>query len=86
MTREERIDDMLMRYGECCTKTVAARILGRGVRYITSMLDDGRLSTACAGKMVDVRSIAEYVTAPAESEEKGRIERMKRKYATDWAV
>ena len=82
MTREERIDDMLMRYGECCTRKVAARILGRCVRTVDGMLKDGRLATACAGNMVDVRSIAEYVTEPKRAEAIGRANRR----GVRWAV
>lgn len=81
-----RLDDMLNRYGECCTKVAAARILGRSVTTIRSMLDDGRLNTCCGGSMVDMRSIAAYIEAPAAADAKARIEKFKLKHNSEWAV
>lgn len=60
----ERLNDMLERYGECCTQIKAAKILGRHENTIADMLKDGRLKRACAGSMVDVRSICEYIETP----------------------
>ena len=86
MTKNERLEDMLDRYGEVCKRTVAAKVLGVSAPTITQMLKDGRIRTACAGAMVDVRSIAEYVMAPEEKEEAARIERIKQRRGTRWAV
>lgn len=61
-----RLDDMLTRYGECVTVAAATRIMGRSRGTVRRMLDDGRIMWACAGTMVDVRSIAEYIEAPAQ--------------------
>lgn len=61
-----RLDDMLTRYGECVTVAAATRIMGRSRGTVRRMLDDGRIRWACAGTMVDVRSIAEYIEAPAQ--------------------
>ena len=77
----DRLTDMLERYGEVCTRTVAARILGCSVGKVKAMLHDGRLALACAGTMVDVRSIAEYITRPAQADELARQRRRGRKWA-----
>ena len=63
-----RLDDMLTRYGECVTVAAATRIMGRSRGTVRRMLDDGRIRWACAGTMVDVRSIAEYIEAPAQAD------------------
>ena len=81
MTPNDRLDDMLSRYGEVCTRVAAARILGCSTGKIKAMLTDGRLETACGGTMVDVRSIAEYITAPAAAEFEARKRRSGRKWA-----
>lgn len=57
-----RLDDMLERYGECCTQARAAQILSKSPRTIYRMLEDGRLRRI--GTDVDVRSIAEYLENP----------------------
>lgn len=82
MTPNDRLNDMLVRYGEVCTKAEAARILGRTPKTIRAMLADGRLSEACAGSMVDVRSIAAYITAPKKADFEARVRRSGR----EWAV
>lgn len=82
MTPNDRLNDMLDRYGEVCTKTQAARILGRSPKTVRVMLTDGRLEAACAGEMVDVRSIAAYITAPRQSDFEARVRRSGR----EWAV
>ena len=45
MTLDERIDDMLGRYGEVCTKAQASKIMGCSYYKIRAMLEDGRLKT-----------------------------------------
>ena len=77
-----RLSDMLDRYGEVATRAQSARILGCSVSKIRMMLLDGRLSTACAGTMVDVRSIAAYIERPAEIDQITRD----RKAGRAWAV
>ena len=77
----DRLTDMLERYGEVCTRTVAARILGCSTGKIRCMLQDGRLALVCGGEMVDVRSIAEYITRPAQADELARQRRKGRKWA-----
>ena len=67
-----RMDDMLTRYGECVTVAAAARIMGRSRRTVQRMLDDGRMRWACAGTMVDVRSMAEYIESPAPADRRAR--------------
>ncbi len=70
-----RMEDMIKRYGECVTVAAAARIMGRSRQTVQRMLDDGRLRRVCRGTMVDVRSIAEYIEAPAEADGKARLDR-----------
>ena len=77
----DRVTDMLERYGEVCTRVAAARILGCSTGKIRCMLQDGRLALACGGEMVDVRSIAEYITRPAQADELARQRKMGRKWA-----
>lgn len=86
MTQAERTDDMLGRYGEVCTKVQASKIMGCSYYKIRAMLEDGRLKAACAGSMVDVRSMAEYICAPSTAEETARKERLRKKLNTTWVV
>ena len=65
MEYHKRLDDMLERYGECCSQEKAAKILGKCSRTIRRMLDDGRLTLLNAG--VDVRSIASYMMNPGQN-------------------
>jgi len=59
-----RLDDMLERYGEVCTQRTAAKILGIDPRTIYTMLSDGRLRRS--GTRVDVRSLVEYIENPRQ--------------------
>lgn len=77
----DRMTDMLERYGEVCKRTVAAKILGCSTGKVKSMIQDGRLSLACGGEMVDVRSIAAYIEQPRQSDEMARQRRLGRKWA-----
>ena len=56
---DNRLDDMLARYGEVCQQKTAARILSVTPRTISRMMDDGRLRRV--GMHVDVRSICHYI-------------------------
>ena len=76
-----RMDDMLTRYGEVCKRSVAAKILGCRTGKIRNMIEDGRLALACEGTMVDVRSIAAYIEQPRQADELARQRRMGRKWA-----
>ena len=67
-----RMEDMIKRYGECVTVAAAARIMGRSRKTVMRMIDDGRIRWACAGTMVDVRSMAEYIEAPAQADRSAR--------------
>lgn len=77
----DRMTDMLERYGEVCTKAMAAKILGRCPQTIGVMLADGRLASACAGTMVDVRSIANYIEQPRAIDEVTRQRKLGRKWS-----
>lgn len=66
-----RMEDMIKRYGECVT-VAAARIMGRSRKTVKRMIDDGRMRWACAGTMVDVRSMAEYIESPAQADRRAR--------------
>ena len=57
-----REETMVERYGESVDKTVAARLLGVTRATVYAMLADGRICGACAGRRVDVRSIARYLS------------------------
>ena len=72
MTREE---EMVRQWGEVVSQTKAGRILSRHPNTVRAMIDDGRLQAACAGTMVDVRSIARYIEAPAAESRKARVRR-----------
>ena len=65
MTPQDRTAVLVQQYGECCALKTAALIISKSPRTIRRMIEDGRLSAACEGTMVDVRSIAAYVMAPA---------------------
>lgn len=86
MTNQERVDDMVKRYGEVCRRSHAAKILHCTSQKINAMLADGRLEWACAGTMVDVRSIAQYICQPKQAEFEARINRIKRRTGSRFAV
>lgn len=71
----DRMQDMVERYGETCTQATAGRVLSRSRDTIRKMLEDGRLRRACGGRMVDVRSIAEYIERPQEMDRQARVRR-----------
>lgn len=82
----DRTRIMVDLYGEVCTKTVAARILGRTLGTINVMLADGRISEACEGTMVDVRSLAHYIAAPAKEDFKARRRKQIEKTGCQWRL
>lgn len=57
--QNDRLNDMLERYGEVCTQKTAAKILSIAPRTVFTMLEQGRLRRI--GHRVEVRSIAEYL-------------------------
>lgn len=66
-----RLDDMLTRYGEVCQQKTAARILSVTPRTISRMMDDGRLRRV--GTHVDVRSICQYIENPVQMDFDARV-------------
>ena len=86
MSLEERTDMRVERYGEVCSRAQAARILGRDPKTVGKMIADGRIDDACAGSMVDVRSIARYIAEPKQVDNDARITRIKLKYNSEFAV
>lgn len=86
MTREERTDMMVKLYGEVCTRAEAGRILGRDPKTVGKMISDGRIDDACAGTMVDVRSIARYISQPKREDLESRKRKLKMKYNSQFAV
>ena len=82
MTAEERGKLMIREYGEACTQAQAARILNHSPATIARMVSEGRLEAACEGTRIDVRSIAEYIKAPAQK----NFEARQRKLGRRWAV
>jgi excisionase family DNA binding protein len=67
-----REDDLVLRFGEYVDKTAAAEILGVTRATIYAMLADGRIESACAGRRVDVRSIARYMNRSGSVRRRGR--------------
>lgn len=63
--RMRREEALVGQYGESVDKTVAAKMLGVTRATVYAMLADGRIAPACAGRRVDVRSIAGYLTQRA---------------------
>ena len=63
---------MVEKYGEACTRTVAAKVINVSPDTVAAMLKDGRLRPACGGLRVDVRSLADYI------ENRGEMDRMAR--------
>ena len=59
-----RLDDMLEKYGEICTQTTAAKILSVVPRTVSRMVREERLRGV--GHRVDVRSIVEYIENPQQ--------------------
>lgn len=62
MERARREEALVERYGESVDKTVAAKLLGVTRATVYAMLADGRIAGACAGRRVDVRSVARYLS------------------------
>lgn len=56
-----RMEEMLEKHGEVCTRTEAAEILRCHYNTVRALIGDGKLMTACQGSMVDVRSIVAYI-------------------------
>ena len=65
--QNNRLNDMLERYGEVCPQTVAAKILSIDPRTVFTMLEEGRLRRI--GHRVDVRSIVDYLENAAQINE-----------------
>lgn len=80
MTPMEREDLLVDRYGEVVNFTTAGKILGRSIKTVKAMLEDGRIDYACAGTSVDVRSIARYIMAPKQEDFKARVRKTGRKW------
>ena len=56
-----RMEELLEKYGEVCTRIEAGEILRCHYNTVAVMIRDGRLKRACQGRMVDVRSIVEFI-------------------------
>lgn len=56
-----RMEEMLEKHGEVCTRTEASEILRCHYNTVRALIMDGKLMTACQGNMVDVRSIVAYI-------------------------
>lgn len=61
--RPAKGEELVARYGEYVDKTGAAKILGVTRATVYAMLADGRITAACGGRRVDVRSIGRYMTS-----------------------
>lgn len=76
----EREFVMVAQYGEVVNFTTAGKILSRSIKTVKAMLDDGRIDYACAGTMVDVRSMARYIAAPKQEDFNARVRKSGRKW------
>lgn len=76
-SRPKRLDELLAKYGETCTITDAQRIVGCGYTLISEALEDGRISPACCGKRVDIRSLVEYIENRGEADRRAKINRLR---------
>lgn len=85
-TTDERAALMVEAYGEVCTRAKAAKLLSRSPNTIPGMVKDGRLDEACEGTMIDVRSIARYISNPKQEDEDARIRRLKLKHNSEFAI
>ena len=56
-----RMEELLEKYGEVCTRVEAGEILRCHYNTVRIMIQQGKLKCACQGRMVDVRSIVEYI-------------------------
>ena len=70
-----RLCRMIAMYGEACTKTVAARIVGCNTATICEMIRDGRINSACEGSKVDVASLAGYIDRKPMADHEARMRR-----------
>ena len=61
--RPTKSEELVARYGEYVDKTGAAKILGVTRATVYAMLSDGRITAACGGRRVDVRSIGKYMAS-----------------------
>lgn len=77
-----RLDDMLERYGECCSQMKAGRILGKSSRTIHRMMEDGRLRRI--GTDVDVRSIVWYLENPQQRDFDAKVSKKRPSSRTRW--
>lgn len=83
MTAEEREEYMVDRYGEAVTRTQAGKILGVSARTVDRRVTEGKLESVCGGVMIDVHSIAAYISEPAEQK---RRERTTRRTGSRYAI
>ena len=65
---DERTNELICNHGEFVDKTTAAQILGVTRQTIYALIADGRLQVGCAGKRVNVYSIAAYLCAKRKGE------------------
>lgn len=86
MSFEERADLLTGKYGECCRRSVAAKILDCSTGKIRNMIEDGRLELVCEGERIDVRSIARYMCKPKAADWEVKKKRIAEKYNSRWAV
>lgn len=72
---ETREKEMVERYGEVVNKKKAAEILDYHIITLNKLLEDGVIQYACAGKKVDVRSLARFIDTPPETVKEYRRQR-----------
>ena len=72
---ESRMEDLRCLYVETVTVADAARIIGMSRNSMYALLRRGKISRACGGKRIDVRSVARYIDEPAVTNHRVRVEK-----------
>lgn len=73
--KPDRHELMVQKYGEACTKAVAAQLLNVHPRTLCNMIRDGRILAACRGERIDVRSLADYIENRTAADHEMRMEK-----------
>ena len=75
----DRHQAMVERLGEACSIKTAAHEIEVSTATVARMLADGRLTPACEGSRVDVRSLADYIERRSEADREARTQKKRGK-------
>ena len=70
-----RLEYLTLKYGECCTRVTAGKILDKNPASISQMIRDDRLQAVCDGKKACMQSIAHYMDNASVEDRKVRLTR-----------